>query len=184
MYFKVALMPLKEHRMYTVESIIEDTDKILGIIEKVLSSKSKQQTIIDDDGEHLIFRGLTEDEVELLESCSEPLGKDKAKIVISDYFKWFGEELDSKTLDQFAEATQNVGIFSLHRGLKMVSDNEKIEGTPMDTSLIKINQLARALNKVKRECGLHGELCKKCPKCKVDRSHCHNPLCTREFIIS
>lgn len=167
-----------------IEEIVKDTDKVHDIIDKMMTAKGKMETIHDEFGDHLIFRHLTKDEVDLIMKCTKPLGEELAEKVTKDYFKHFKEKLPQEDLENFAYLVQNVGIYALHRGMSMDGkQNGATDITDPKRALRYIGQIAHSMNKLKRECGLHGDLCLKCDKCLDNHRHCHKPFCKRAFVI-
>ncbi len=167
--------------MYSQEDIISHAEEVDKIINKVIMSKTNKKEVDDEFGKHLFFRGLSEEEKDLLLKCTSPLGIDAARHIISQYYEWFHEDVPAETIQKFAVMVQNVGVYALHKGME--KDGTENGSTDPERALLYINKCHQAINKIKRECGLHGEVCQKCPNCLKGHSHCHNGLCKRNFIL-
>lgn len=166
--------------MTFVEKI--NTNEIKTELTRIMDEHAEETR--DAQGPHRVFTHLAPKEIKELQSWFSPVGIEKAKEMIIDFYSYFSEDIDTETVDAFAESIKDAGIFAIQRGLE---DAGKQHGksTPEDAiNIIDLRQ--RFLAKMTRECiivsqdGKTHSLNPQCEGCEHNGKN--HPICLLHYV--
>ncbi|MCT4575333.1 MAG: hypothetical protein N4A43_03675 [Alphaproteobacteria bacterium] len=152
-----------------------NTKKVDNEIDDILKTKGVLEQDSDESW-HLRMKNLTCHQKQLVQNLIKPVGEDKAKKIINNFFSYFNEPIPESTIEEIAKDVSNTSEYAIQKGLELAG--KKYGHTTKAGAIEFIDKESQLTTKIAKDCGL-SETCK---RCKL-RSKKHS-LCGKHFVHS